>query len=51
MCGAEVQPLPKGVQRVMAALEAMGHLHGVFRLAPQDLGLLTGPPLADVALR
>lgn len=30
---------------------AAGHPHGVFRLAPQDLGLLTGAPLADVTLR
>lgn len=29
---------------------AAGHPHGVFRLAPQDLGALTGAPVADVAL-
>lgn len=29
---------------------AAGHPHGVFRLAPQDLGPLTGAPVADVAL-
>lgn len=28
---------------------AAGHPHGVFRLAPQDLGALTGAPVADVA--
>jgi prolyl-tRNA editing enzyme YbaK/EbsC (Cys-tRNA(Pro) deacylase) len=27
MCGAEVQPLPAGVQRVAAALQALGHPH------------------------
>jgi prolyl-tRNA editing enzyme YbaK/EbsC (Cys-tRNA(Pro) deacylase) len=27
MCGAEVQPLPAGVQRVSAALQALGHPH------------------------
>ncbi len=30
---------------------AAGHPHGVFRLAPQDLGALTGAPVADVTLR
>lgn len=29
---------------------AAGHPHGVFRLAPQDLGALTGALVADVAL-
>lgn len=29
---------------------AAGHPHGVFRLAPHDLGALTGAPVADVAL-
>lgn len=29
---------------------AAGHPYGVFRLAPQDLGALTGAPVADVAL-
>ena len=29
---------------------AAGHPHGVFRLAPGDLGALTGAPVADVAL-
>ncbi len=27
MCGAELKPLPEGVQRVVAALDAMGHPH------------------------
>jgi len=27
MCGAELKSLPEGVQRVVAALEAMGHPH------------------------
>ena len=27
MCGAELKPLPEGVQRVAAALQAQGHLH------------------------
>ena len=27
MCGAELKPLPEGVQRVMAALDALGHPH------------------------
>jgi len=27
MCGAELKPLPEGVQRVIAALNAMGHPH------------------------
>jgi len=27
MCGAELKPLPDGVQRVMAALDALGHPH------------------------
>jgi prolyl-tRNA editing enzyme YbaK/EbsC (Cys-tRNA(Pro) deacylase) len=27
MCGAEVQPLPEGVQRVAAVLQAKGHPH------------------------
>ena len=27
MCGAEVKPLPEGVQRVIAALDAVGHPH------------------------
>ncbi len=30
---------------------AAGHPHGVFRLSPQDLGALTGAPVADVTLR
>lgn len=30
---------------------AAGHPHGVFRLSPRDLGLLTGAPVADVTLR
>jgi prolyl-tRNA editing enzyme YbaK/EbsC (Cys-tRNA(Pro) deacylase) len=30
---------------------AAGHPHGVFRLTPQDLGALTGAPVADVTLR
>lgn len=30
---------------------AAGHPHGVFRLAPHDLGALTGAPMADVTLR
>lgn len=29
---------------------AAGHPHGVFRLAPHDLGTLTGAPVADVVL-
>ena len=29
---------------------AAGHPHGVFRLAPHDLGALTGAPVADVVL-
>ena len=29
---------------------AAGHPHGVFQLLPQDLGRLTGAPLADVTL-
>lgn len=33
MCGAELKPLPDGVQRVAAALQAKGHPH-----APQMLG-------------
>ncbi len=28
MCGAELQPLPDGVQRVAAALQAKGHAQG-----------------------
>ncbi len=28
MCGAELKPLPEGVQRVAAALQAAGHAHG-----------------------
>ena len=28
MCGAELKPLPDGVQRVAAALQAAGHDHG-----------------------
>ena len=27
MCGAELKPLPEGVQRVAAALESLGHPH------------------------
>ena len=27
MCGAELKPLPDGVQRVLAALQAHGHAH------------------------
>jgi prolyl-tRNA editing enzyme YbaK/EbsC (Cys-tRNA(Pro) deacylase) len=30
---------------------AAGHPHAVFRLTPQDLGALTGAPVADVSLR
>jgi prolyl-tRNA editing enzyme YbaK/EbsC (Cys-tRNA(Pro) deacylase) len=30
---------------------AAGHPHAVFRLTPQDLGTLTGAPVADVTLR
>lgn len=30
---------------------AAGHPHGVFRLTPQDLRVLTGAPVADVTLR
>jgi prolyl-tRNA editing enzyme YbaK/EbsC (Cys-tRNA(Pro) deacylase) len=29
---------------------AAGHPHGVFQLLPQDLGRLTGAPVADVTL-
>jgi prolyl-tRNA editing enzyme YbaK/EbsC (Cys-tRNA(Pro) deacylase) len=28
MCGAELQPLPDGVQRVAVALQTAGHVHG-----------------------
>jgi prolyl-tRNA editing enzyme YbaK/EbsC (Cys-tRNA(Pro) deacylase) len=30
---------------------AAGHPHGVFRLSPHDLGVLTDAPVADVTLR
>lgn len=30
---------------------AAGHPHAVFRLTPQDLGALTGAPVADVTVR
>jgi len=30
---------------------AAGHPHGVFQLSPQDLGALTGAPVADVTVR
>lgn len=30
---------------------AAGHPHGVFRLSPHDLGVLTSAPVADVTLR
>jgi prolyl-tRNA editing enzyme YbaK/EbsC (Cys-tRNA(Pro) deacylase) len=30
---------------------AAGHPHGVFRLAPNDLGVLTGAPVVDVTVR
>ena len=36
--------------RIEVIWAAAGHPHGVFRLAPQDLGALTGAPVADVAL-
>ena len=45
MCGAELTPLPHGVQRVARLLQDP---HRVFKLWPQDLERLTGAPLADV---
>jgi prolyl-tRNA editing enzyme YbaK/EbsC (Cys-tRNA(Pro) deacylase)/predicted Fe-S protein YdhL (DUF1289 family) len=33
MCGAELKPLPEGVQRVAAALQAQGHPHAPVMLA------------------
>jgi prolyl-tRNA editing enzyme YbaK/EbsC (Cys-tRNA(Pro) deacylase) len=64
MCGAELKPLPEGMQRVARALQdtlidrellrfdeiwaAAGHPHGVFKLQPADLVHLTGAPVVDV---
>ena len=50
MCGAELKVLAEGVQRIATALQARGHPHDVFKLAPQDLATLSGAPVVDVTL-
>ena len=50
MWGTERKPPPEGVQRVATALQARGHPHDVFKLAPQDLATLSGAPVVDVTL-
>lgn len=49
MCGAELKPLPEGVQCVARLLQGKGNPHGVFKLQPDDLQQLTGAPMVDVA--
>ena len=44
MCGAEVQPLPDGVQRVAAALREAGHTHAPLML---DAAARTAQQAAD----
>lgn len=48
--GAPVLLVDRELFRFEVIWAAAGHPHGVFRLAPQDLGALTGAPVADVAL-
>ena len=60
MCGAELKPLPEGVQRVAAALQALGHPHmphmldGAARTAQQAadaLGILVGQVAKSIIFR
>lgn len=45
-----VMLIDQDLSRFAVVWAAAGHPHGVFRLTPQDLGALTGAPVADVTL-